>query len=77
MTGNRTTRGRGRLVSHPTHDIITLCIPLTAAGVIDDDDATAILRILLLYSPHLAQRPAHFRTLLAAALLSIAHDPTP
>lgn len=71
MTGNltipagRLTRGNGRPL-----DRITLILPLTASGLIAEDDLTVALTTLLTYAPY-AIDPSRFRHHLAAALIAI------
>lgn len=62
----RLSRGRGR----PT-DRLTLLLPLTASGVIAEDDLATALAALFSYAPY-AIKPSCFRGILANALTTLA-----
>lgn len=76
-TAGRTTRGKGRTITRPHPDYITIQIPLTASGTIDPDDLTAALATLLTYTPTHYLQPTQFRPILANALLTAAQRNEP
>ncbi len=67
----RLSRGRARPL-----DRLTMLLPLTASGVIAEDDLTAALVVLLRYAPYAVAEPQRFRALLAAALLQLSPPPS-
>ena len=66
----RTPRGQTRR----SIDYLTITIPLTINGLIDEDELTRALATLLRYAPY-ARDPARFRPCLAQALIAIAALP--
>lgn len=60
----RLSRGNGRSI-----DRLTLLLPLTASGVIAEDDFARALGALLFYAPY-ARDPARLRPLPAEAILA-------
>lgn len=70
----RLSRGNGRNL-----DRLTLILPLTASGLIAEDDLASALTILLTYAPY-ALDPIRFRPILAQAIIAThetTQDPTP
>ena len=76
--GQRRTRGNGRPI-RTSADALTIRLPLTASGLIAEDDLASALAILLIYAPY-ALDPARFRPILAQAIITCHaanQDPDP